>query len=165
MPPSANVYWRWSKRRGVHRSKKAKAYIAKVRRLYAPRPLTERVSVRIDVHLCRGDVDNRVKVTLDALKGLAFVDDKQVRSFEVHGYESSSKTDRVVVRIEPHVPVRSMEDDPDFKPDPPGWKWPAAFIAEQKRARASKGFHTPMPAPTLENGFAYAAKPNVVKPR
>ena len=76
LPPSANVYWRFSRKVGrPYLSSAARAYRKQVLRLYSPRPLTGRVAVRLDVYLCRGDLDNRIKVTLDALKGLAYLDD------------------------------------------------------------------------------------------
>lgn len=111
MPPSANRYWRVF-RGHTTRSPEARAYIAKVKRLYTPQPFTGPVAVRLDVHLCRGDLDNRIKVVLDALKGLAYVDDKQVRSLRAEKFEASTKTERVLVRVMPWVPVSSLEDEP-----------------------------------------------------
>lgn len=135
MPPSANRYWRFVPRRGAVPSKEAKAFKTAVQRLYAPRPLTGRVAVRLDVYLCRGDLDNRIKATLDALKGIAFIDDRQVASLRVEEFEASSKTQRVHARITPFLRAVPMESE-GWVPDPPAWKWPAALVAEQKRGRA-----------------------------
>lgn len=111
MCPSANRYWRTYRGRKPTRSPEARAYLAQVRRLYSTRfPFAGPVAVRLDVHVCRGDLDNRIKVTLDALKGIAFTDDKQVLSLEAHRYETGSKTERVIVRIEPWVRVRALDD-------------------------------------------------------
>jgi Holliday junction resolvase RusA-like endonuclease len=109
MCPSANRYWRTYRGRKPTRSPEARAYLAQVRRLYRPTMFLERVAVRLDLHLCRGDIDNRAKVALDALKGIAYRDDKQVRSLQIEGYEASSRTEHILVRITPWVPVPPME--------------------------------------------------------
>lgn len=148
LPPSANVYWRWSKR-GPHRSKAAREYVKKVRHLYAPQPMTGRVAVRLDVFLCRGDLDNRIKVTLDALKGVTYIDDRQVGSLHVEEYEASSKTTRVVVRVLPWSRTPPMEDEEGFTLSPSGWKWPIAQMVdamrppERKWFQATPNVHTP----------------------
>lgn len=108
MCPSGNRYWRVFRGRAV-KSPEARAYIARVMRLYRTTPLAGRVAVRLDLYLCRGDIDNRAKVALDALKGIAFVDDRQVRSLQVEGYEANSKTERIVVLVTQHQPVPSIE--------------------------------------------------------
>lgn len=91
-PPSANDYWRSVVIKGKVRvlvSAEAKAYRAAVHarcwqcgigRTAAEFPKAARLSVEIAWHRTRksGDLDNRLKQVLDALKGLAFVDDEQV---------------------------------------------------------------------------------------
>ncbi len=79
-PPSTNRYYR-TYRGHVTISAEAKAYKAKVRGiLFMGRPYDGPVSVSLDVYRPRksGDLDNRLKVTLDALRGIAFHDDSQV---------------------------------------------------------------------------------------
>jgi Holliday junction resolvase RusA-like endonuclease len=47
----------------------------------------------------RGDLDNRIKVLLDSLQGIAYKDDKQVR--ELHAFlEDDKDNPRVVVEVE-----------------------------------------------------------------
>lgn len=47
-----------------------------------------------------GDLDNRLKVLIDALRGYAYVDDKQI--IEIHAYRyDHPKNGTVVVTIEP----------------------------------------------------------------
>lgn len=78
-PPSANRYWR-SFRGRVVKSAAAKAYQAGVRLTHRADPVTGPVAVSLAVYrpARRGDLDNSIKVLLDALKGVAFVDDAQV---------------------------------------------------------------------------------------
>ncbi len=83
-PPSANRYWRIWRGRAVM-SAEARAYKAGAADLAArgnfrPFPPGEAVSITLDWYRSRkmGDLDNRIKVTLDALKGILFADDKQV---------------------------------------------------------------------------------------
>ena len=89
-PPSANRYWRVYRGRAV-KSDAARAYVATIRRICAKiEPLDGPVAVQL--HWWRGrksgDLDNRLKVTLDALKGLAYHDDKQVIDLHAHRGES-----------------------------------------------------------------------------
>lgn len=92
-PPSANRYWRHGRGRvyktdEARRYQEAAAWCAKLAgatihdgavglelRFYRP----ER----------RGDLDNRVKILLDALEGVLYVNDKQIR--ELHAYLADSR--------------------------------------------------------------------------
>ena len=90
-PPSANRYWRvWRGR--VVKSAEARAYARAVAAIVAGTltPLTGAVALSVHWHRGRksGDLDNRLKVTLDALKGLAYHDDKQVTRIEATRDES-----------------------------------------------------------------------------
>ncbi len=81
-PPSANRYWR-TFRGHVTVSAEAKAYklaVALIGKKSTLRPLDGFIGVALDVYRPRrsGDLDNRLKVTLDALRGIAFHDDSQV---------------------------------------------------------------------------------------
>lgn len=102
-PPSANRYWRVWRGRAV-KSDEAREYQAKVRRLYArARPLAGPVSVTLEVYrpIKRGDLDNSLKVTLDALKGVAFLDDAQVKRLTATQHDATKATARVEVRVVP----------------------------------------------------------------
>jgi crossover junction endodeoxyribonuclease RusA len=83
-PPSANRYWRIYRGRAVV-SAEAKAYKATVHdeaRRAGYRPFGPDVRVKVSLYWYRakrmGDLDNRIKVTLDALRGVLYADDKQV---------------------------------------------------------------------------------------
>lgn len=124
MPPSANTYWRHVVVRGratVLVSQEARNYKESVamlaKRLGMPK-LTGNVCVRLQVHRSRksGDLDNRIKVTLDALKGIAFVDDEQVVHIDVRRFEAPGNP-HIVISIEeasmtelPHEPEPSVSE-------------------------------------------------------
>ena len=86
-PPSSNRYWRNFRGRMV-KSTDARRYDAEVKALARLAgvfdPIEGPVSVRVDIYRARamGDLDNRAKVLLDALQGIAYVDDKQI--VEIH---------------------------------------------------------------------------------
>lgn len=97
-PPSANRYWRvWQNR--VVRSPEAEVYIGQVMVAVRTMRRVERVPAGIPVavtirwHRAKkmGDLDNRIKVTLDALCGLLYDDDKQVE--QIHAYRAESPRD------------------------------------------------------------------------
>ena len=111
VPPSANRYWRTT----VAQTRLGKRYI----KTYVTREAAEyRAAVRaralvaglrpvdgpVAVTLCwyraakRGDVDNRIKVTLDALQGAAYHSDAQV--VELHAYRFE---DRLNPRLEVEI--------------------------------------------------------------
>ena len=101
-PISANRYWR-NFRGMMVVSAEAKAYKTKAKLLALSagmRPLDGEVVVKMDVYrpLKRGDLDNRIKVLLDALRGAAFVDDDQV--IEIHARRFDDKANpRVEIEI------------------------------------------------------------------
>lgn len=83
-PPTANLYWRVFRGRPV-KSAKARDYQRTVAllaksQLGTTKPLEGDVSVVVSVYRPRkvGDLDNTLKVLLDALKGVVYVDDSQV---------------------------------------------------------------------------------------
>lgn len=79
-PPSANRYWRRAGRH-IHKSAEAKAYQEAVAWLaHGVQPLQGEVAVHLAWYrpAKRGDLDNRIKVILDALNGVAYEDDKQI---------------------------------------------------------------------------------------
>lgn len=101
-PPSANVYWRHNRGR-IHRSQEAEEYIKQVGLLCMVehlQPLETHVYLSMDFYrpARRGDLDNLLKVTIDALRGYAYVDDSQIT--ELHAMRYEDKADpRVVVFV------------------------------------------------------------------
>lgn len=102
-PPSANRYWRMFRGRMVP-SVAAKAYKTGVKlKLMAAgfRPKPGEVSVRVDIYrpAKRGDLDNCLKVLLDSLSGVVWVDDSQIYEIVARRFEGKQKP-RAELRIE-----------------------------------------------------------------
>lgn len=138
-PVSANRYWRSYVPRGHNRaivvlSEEAKSYksevgwLAKAAGLRAP--LGGRVNVHIELYpampqdaaqrmrkLGEGwdervrsiDLDNALKVTIDALKGIAYEDDRQVWKLSAERMEPDGQA-RAVVTVEPIVVVSKQAE-------------------------------------------------------
>ncbi len=111
-PPSANRYWRQA-RGHLYISKEAKDYKSTVRAtLYqlgytgktVPFPAGTPVTVTVDWYrgIRAGDLDNRLKVSLDALRGILFDDDKQVVRIIATRYDRP-KDGRLEVIIERYM--------------------------------------------------------------
>lgn len=103
-PPSANRYWRSFKGRMV-KSEEARSYRDEVWHRYlqqegAPKPVKSDVYVTLNFYRPRksGDLDNRIKVTLDSLEGLAFKNDSQIAVIHAARFE-----DKVNPRVEVYV--------------------------------------------------------------
>lgn len=110
-PPSANRYWRVWRGRAV-KSKEAREYQEAARETLPKEPATGPVIVTLRVFrpARRGDLDNSIKVVLDALKGAAFDDDGQV--VELHAYRYDDKRrPRVEVWVSPPY---EPEPEPEF---------------------------------------------------
>lgn len=94
VPPSANHIWRVGKGR-TYLSPEYKLWLKKARILirnqYRGKPLAGEVFVNIAWfrQTRRGDLDNKAKPILDALKGLAYMDDKQVGRIWLVRYDVS----------------------------------------------------------------------------
>lgn len=103
-PPSANRYWRHTNGR-IYRSSEASDYIGDVAFEAARQRvqcITGRVAVSLRIYrpLRSGDLDNRLKVLLDALSGIAYDDDADI--VELHAYRLDDKHDpRVEIKIKP----------------------------------------------------------------
>lgn len=99
-PPSANRYWRVWRGRAV-KSAEARAYQARVKLARRGRPLEGNVSVLFHWFRGRrsGDLDNRLKVALDALRSVAFADDRQVVAILAYRHEDKANP-RIEVMIE-----------------------------------------------------------------
>jgi crossover junction endodeoxyribonuclease RusA len=85
-PPSSNRYWRWVKTHFT-RSAEAKKYIEYVGWEFQSRDLHPvQGEISVTMHLFRpakrGDLDNRIKIVLDAMQGFAYINDNQIR--EIH---------------------------------------------------------------------------------
>lgn len=108
-PPTANLYWRVFRGRPV-KSEKARHYQNAVRMRWLtsrPRGAPARAlagPVSVEVHAYRprrrGDLDNALKVLLDALKGIAYVDDSQVVELHARRYDDKANP-RVEIEIQP----------------------------------------------------------------
>lgn len=129
LPPavSANIYWRTrvvKKIAMTYVSAEAKAFKAQVLQLLRAAGVTEpfqgRVAVALKMYPHRPldwqkrqrtlgaewddgvrsiDLDNSIKVTLDAMKGIAFVDDVWVRQITAERMEPDALPARVVVTV------------------------------------------------------------------
>ena len=103
-PPSANRYWKvWQGR--ARRSHEADAYRELVRHVGARiHPYVEPVQVMVNWFRGRksGDLDNRLKATLDSLKGIAYGDDKQVVRIVAARYEAP-RQGRLEVLVSPQA--------------------------------------------------------------
>jgi crossover junction endodeoxyribonuclease RusA len=102
LPPSANRYWRKYKNVMVV-SDEAVAYkqeVATLCRTLDLTPFDGDVCVHIDVYRKQrsGDLDNRLKVTLDSLRGILYHDDKQVVEIHARRFDDK-KNPRVEVKI------------------------------------------------------------------
>lgn len=102
-PPSANRYWRNFRGRIV-KSDEARQYQTNARWIARcagmHEPITGKVAISLRVYrpAQRGDLDNRIKVLLDALQGVAYEDDKQI--VELHAYQNDDKANpRVEVEV------------------------------------------------------------------
>lgn len=114
VPPSANRWHRKFRNRTVL-SEEARAYTAILHatvtlafsagrpRIVAPAFRTE--TLRVEIRWYRkqrmGDVDKRGAILLDALQGLAYVDDKQIADYRIVRDDSQPKQARMVVTIQP----------------------------------------------------------------
>lgn len=102
-PPSTNRLWRVFKGHMVL-SDEARAYKEAAYyelRTKGARAVTGKVVVHMRVYRPRkaGDLDNRLKIVLDSLKGIAYVDDSQVIAIHMYRYEDK-KNPRVLVTVE-----------------------------------------------------------------
>jgi crossover junction endodeoxyribonuclease RusA len=112
LPPSSNRYWRTvayiSKKTrkpvaSTYVSDEATKYKQDVSKLYSGgTPIVSAIKIEIKVYRARrsGDLDNKIKVLLDAMQGIAYIDDNQIT--EMHAYRFEDKGNpRVEVEITP----------------------------------------------------------------
>lgn len=105
-PPSANTYWRHNRGR-THRSDEANKYIKDVDTLCKEaglEPFTCRVVVSVDFFRPqrRGDLDNMLKVLIDALRGHGYVDDSQIVGIYASRHDDKKNPRAQVVIDEVH---------------------------------------------------------------
>lgn len=102
LPPSTNRLWRTcgGRRFSTPEAKSFKieaGWIAKVTR---PEMLTGPICVRIDIYRARkaGDLDNFLKITLDAMQGILFRNDSQVVEIRARLFDDKTNP-RVTVSV------------------------------------------------------------------
>jgi Holliday junction resolvase RusA-like endonuclease len=108
---SANRLWRKG-RRGMYKTDQASDDVTNARTVFGTfRQMRGEVAVWILwVRKARaGDVDNRVKATLDTLKGVAFGDDARVGRVTVERVDDPTRAAGLYVWVEPFRPTR-LED-------------------------------------------------------
>jgi crossover junction endodeoxyribonuclease RusA len=111
-PVSANNYWRTAvlkntrpPRAITYLSEEAKAYksqVALLTKIQGWSPTASRVEIDVAVYRPRkiGDLDNTLKVTLDSIKGAAYLDDKQVTKIVAERFDDANNP-RAVVTVTP----------------------------------------------------------------
>lgn len=106
-PPSVNAYFR-AKGNRVYLTDDARQYKRAVKLMLGNRfdMFTGRVAVNVSIFRPRksGDLDNRLKVMLDALQGVAYENDSQIT--EIHAFRYDDKEN-------PRVEVLIYEDTDD----------------------------------------------------
>lgn len=114
-PPSVNSWWRFDRRGVAFTTTTARAYknnaklaaLAQLGSWKRGAHTPEHRDVEVTVHVYRpqqrGDLDNTLKVLLDALNGIAYVDDAQVVALHAFRHDDKARP-RVVVEIAPHQP-------------------------------------------------------------
>lgn len=120
LPPTTNAYWRSvvkGKRAFPILSREARAYKARMASIAAERRAFDREAGPIEgpcaltVWFFRprraGDVDGRLKPLLDALQGIAYVNDSQL--VEIHAYNGHDPDNpRVEVEVVVSLPVQGV---------------------------------------------------------
>jgi len=92
-PPTANLYWRHARGR-TYRSKEAAMFIQQAG-LIARQACAPQFTGNVSLSVClfrpakRGDLDNSLKVLIDALRGITYADDRQIT--EIHAYRDEDK--------------------------------------------------------------------------
>lgn len=82
LPPSANKYWRYAggKVYTTHEAKRYKEVVAMLARVDGAKLLTGPVAVTVAIYRARkaGDLDNFLKILIDALQGICYRNDSQI---------------------------------------------------------------------------------------
>ena len=101
LPPSANKYWTYARGK-IYTSDEAQAYKNEVRTFTKCEMITGDVVINLTVFRPRraGDLDNYLKIMLDALQGVLYENDKQI--VEIHAFRDDDP-------IDPHVILTAWE--------------------------------------------------------
>ena len=139
-PVSANRYWRHiahpsTKRPITLLSREAKAYRDecgwRAREAGVKNPLAGCVQLHIRLVPKNGvcmDLDNALKVVIDALKGIVYCDDAQVYRIDAHRAEPDTRGARLEVEIHPYNMPLALGD----VPRPGAMRWRATLEAMQR---------------------------------
>ena len=105
IPPSTNRYWVYTGKR-VATSPEAKAYKEAVQLLAKCEMISGRVAINVSVfrRAKRGDLDNYLKVMLDALEGVLYENDNQITEIHAFRYDDPDN---------PRVELLAYEDTDD----------------------------------------------------
>ena len=101
-PPSSNRYWRVANNR-TYKSAEAKQYqelVGWTVKAAGVQPLAGNVSIKVNIYRPRksGDLDNRLKIVIDSLNGIAYEDDRQI--VEIHARRFDDKNNpRVEIEV------------------------------------------------------------------
>ena len=110
-PPTTNTIWRRGKGR-TYLAPKARDYRGAGRLAYAEAVGTLKIAFPADAVAVtlrwfrpakRGDLDNTLKATLDALRGVAYTDDKQITELHCFRYDDAHRP-RMEVQISRPIP-------------------------------------------------------------
>lgn len=118
IPPLANQYRQFDRKRGFYyRTKEADQYKLRVGKYAVANglwmPSDGPVAVTVHIHRPRksGDIDGYLKVLLDVLEGIAYVNDKQI--VELHAHRHDDKLNpRVEVEVTALEPSRAQARQP-----------------------------------------------------
>lgn len=105
--PSTNRYWRFSKKSGVRVSSDAKkfkdyVYLSYLSQNKNRKKIAREHGVAIKIYwFCNkkcngGDLDNKIKILLDALESVVYENDNQICSIEAHKFTNMGKNVMVV---------------------------------------------------------------------
>lgn len=104
LPPALNTLYRTSSRRpGVYKTQEAKDYEEEVAlRLRLLKPTDQPVSLTVDCYFGRSnnDIDSRLKVLLDVLQGIVYINDRQIVELIVRKH-----VDKLSPRVSVHATV------------------------------------------------------------
>lgn len=111
-PPSANRYWRMGGGH-IHKSKEAKTYQANLadtvrmamgRLPLFPKPIPVILTIAWYRSRKSGDLDNRLKIIGDALRGAAYTDDSQVVVIHATRHDHRTRKGEVDITIAEATP-------------------------------------------------------------
>jgi crossover junction endodeoxyribonuclease RusA len=104
LPPSINATYKTNRKGGFYKSQEAKDWTEacqwEVRKHYKHSPLTSQIYLGIDfMQKMNRDIDNGLKLIIDALQGLVYDNDRQVVHLNVRKFEEKENP-RVEIQVE-----------------------------------------------------------------